>query len=160
MTAVAVVLASELRSTILDGPRRIGNDVFDGNQFGQVISRLGRHGQALIVGGLAARARRKGVDLVPGMAPGLTFDYTSAADYRKLLAKLAGAMQASLQNAVSLFAAPLAQTARALWLVYLGLTLLCILSLRLAGMDWFDAVCHAFSAMSPRSCPSSPVPTR
>jgi large subunit ribosomal protein L10 len=31
-----------------------------------------------------------------------------------LLAKLAGAMQASLQNAVSLFAAPLAQTARVL----------------------------------------------
>ena len=31
-----------------------------------------------------------------------------------LLAKMAGAMQASLQNAVSLFAAPLAQTARVL----------------------------------------------
>lgn len=40
------------------------------------------------------------------------------------------------------------RTARALWLVYLGLTLLCMVSLRLAGMDWFDAVCHAFSAMS------------
>ena len=40
------------------------------------------------------------------------------------------------------------QTARALWLVYLGLTLLCMLSLRLAGMEWFDAVCHSFSAMS------------
>lgn len=37
----------------------------------------------------AARARRKGVDLVPGMAPGLSYDYTSAADYRRLLAKLA-----------------------------------------------------------------------
>jgi trk system potassium uptake protein TrkH len=40
------------------------------------------------------------------------------------------------------------QTARALWLVYVGLTLLCMVSLRLAGMEWFDAVCHAFSALS------------
>ncbi|HET7731308.1 MAG TPA: potassium transporter TrkG, partial [Usitatibacter sp.] len=39
-------------------------------------------------------------------------------------------------------------TARALWLAYLGLTLLCVLSLRVAGMDWFDSLCHAFSAMS------------
>ncbi|HEX8979480.1 MAG TPA: potassium transporter TrkG [Parasulfuritortus sp.] len=42
----------------------------------------------------------------------------------------------------------IAQTAKALWLVYAGITLVCILSLRLAGMSWFDAVCHAFSAMS------------
>ncbi|MGR9012669.1 MAG: TrkH family potassium uptake protein, partial [Gammaproteobacteria bacterium] len=42
----------------------------------------------------------------------------------------------------------IAQTAKALWLVYAGITLLCILSLRLAGMNWFDAICHAFSAMS------------
>ncbi len=42
----------------------------------------------------------------------------------------------------------IAQTAKALWFVYLGLTLACIVSLRLAGMSWFDAVCHAFSAMS------------
>jgi trk system potassium uptake protein TrkH len=40
------------------------------------------------------------------------------------------------------------QTAKALWSVYAGITLLCILSLRLAGMNWFDAVCHAFAAMS------------
>ena len=39
-------------------------------------------------------------------------------------------------------------TARALWLVYLALTLCCMLSLRVAGMSWFDAVCHAFSAMA------------
>jgi trk/ktr system potassium uptake protein len=39
-------------------------------------------------------------------------------------------------------------TARALWLVYLGLTLLCMVSLRVAGMSWFDALCHAFSALS------------
>jgi trk system potassium uptake protein len=39
------------------------------------------------------------------------------------------------------------ETARSLWLVYLGITLVCIVSLKLAGMTWFDAVCHAFSAM-------------
>jgi trk system potassium uptake protein TrkH len=42
----------------------------------------------------------------------------------------------------------IAQTAKALWLVYAGITLVCILSLRIAGMDWFDAICHSFSAMS------------
>ncbi|MDO9423575.1 MAG: potassium transporter TrkG [Methylobacter sp.] len=42
----------------------------------------------------------------------------------------------------------IAQTAKALWLVYAGITLACIIALRLAGMNWFDAVCHAFSAMS------------
>jgi trk system potassium uptake protein TrkH len=42
----------------------------------------------------------------------------------------------------------IAQTAKALWLVYAGITLACIISLRLAGMNWFDAICHAFSAMS------------
>ena len=40
------------------------------------------------------------------------------------------------------------QTAKLLWAVYAGLTLTCLLALRLAGMDWFDAVCHSFSAMS------------
>ena len=39
------------------------------------------------------------------------------------------------------------QTARALWVVYLIITLACIGSLKLAGMGWFDAVCHAFSIM-------------
>lgn len=39
------------------------------------------------------------------------------------------------------------ETARSLWLVYAGITLACIVSLKLAGMDWLDAVCHAFSAM-------------
>lgn len=40
------------------------------------------------------------------------------------------------------------ETARNLWLVYLGITLACLVSLKIAGMSWFDAVCHAFSAMS------------
>ena len=39
------------------------------------------------------------------------------------------------------------QTARALWFVYFIITLACIGSLKLAGMGWFDAVCHAFSVM-------------
>ena len=39
------------------------------------------------------------------------------------------------------------QTARALWVVYVVITVACILSLRVAGMSWFDAVCHAFSIM-------------
>ena len=42
----------------------------------------------------------------------------------------------------------IAQTAKALWLVYAGITLICIISLKFAGMDWFDAICHAFAAMS------------
>jgi trk system potassium uptake protein TrkH len=39
------------------------------------------------------------------------------------------------------------ETAKNLWIVYAGITLACVLSLRLAGMEWLDAVCHAFSAM-------------
>lgn len=39
-------------------------------------------------GALALRSRRRGVDLVPGMAPGLSYDYLAPADYRILLAKL------------------------------------------------------------------------
>ena len=42
----------------------------------------------------------------------------------------------------------LAQTARSLWLIYAGLTFSCVILLRLAGMDWFDAVCNSFSALS------------
>ena len=42
----------------------------------------------------------------------------------------------------------IAQTAKALWLVYAGVTAACMVSLRLAGMSWFDAICHSFSAMS------------
>jgi trk system potassium uptake protein len=39
------------------------------------------------------------------------------------------------------------ETARNLWLVYLGITLACILSLKAVGMNWLDAICHAFAAM-------------
>jgi trk system potassium uptake protein TrkH len=40
------------------------------------------------------------------------------------------------------------QTAKALWLVYAGITAACALCLRVAGMTWFDALCHAFSALA------------
>ncbi len=40
------------------------------------------------------------------------------------------------------------QTAKLLWAVYGGLTAACIVCLKLAGMEWFDAVCHGFSAVS------------
>ena len=40
------------------------------------------------------------------------------------------------------------QTAKALWVVYLLLTTLCVLALHVAGMDWYDAVFHSFSTLS------------
>jgi trk system potassium uptake protein TrkH len=40
------------------------------------------------------------------------------------------------------------QTAKLLWAVYAGLTIACIVCLKSAGMNWFDAVCHGFSALS------------
>ena len=39
------------------------------------------------------------------------------------------------------------ETARNLWLIYFSITVTCILSLKAAGMNWLDAICHAFSAM-------------
>lgn len=39
------------------------------------------------------------------------------------------------------------ETARNLWLVYLGITIACILSLKAVGMSWLDVICHAFAAM-------------
>lgn len=40
------------------------------------------------------------------------------------------------------------ETAKNLWLTYAAITLACLLALKLAGMDWFDALCHAFATMS------------
>ncbi|MGH8297833.1 MAG: TrkH family potassium uptake protein [Steroidobacteraceae bacterium] len=40
------------------------------------------------------------------------------------------------------------ETARSLWLVYALLTLSGVVALRLCGMTWFDAICHAFSAVA------------
>ncbi len=42
----------------------------------------------------------------------------------------------------------IADTAKVLWLVYAALTLACILCLRVAGMNWLDAICHAFAALA------------
>ena len=40
------------------------------------------------------------------------------------------------------------ETARLLWMVYVAYTLLCMIFLKLAGMNWLDAICHAFSTLS------------
>lgn len=42
----------------------------------------------------------------------------------------------------------IAHTARALWMVYVGLTLACALAYWLAGMSVFDAICHAFATIA------------
>ncbi|NBC10242.1 MAG: TrkH family potassium uptake protein, partial [Planctomycetes bacterium] len=42
----------------------------------------------------------------------------------------------------------IAETARALWLIYLGLSAAAVLALRVAGMDWFDSLCHTMSMVS------------
>jgi trk system potassium uptake protein TrkH len=39
------------------------------------------------------------------------------------------------------------ETAKNLWLTYAAITVACIISLKLAGMDWLDAICHAFATM-------------
>ncbi len=39
------------------------------------------------------------------------------------------------------------ETAKNLWLTYAGITAACIVSLKWAGMDWLDAICHAFATM-------------
>jgi len=42
----------------------------------------------------------------------------------------------------------IAQSAKALWGIYIGLTFLCVLSYYGAGMELFDAICHSFSTVS------------
>ncbi|KZE35185.1 potassium transporter Trk [Crenobacter luteus] len=39
-------------------------------------------------------------------------------------------------------------TAKSLWYVYCGMTVACAVALKIAGMDWFDAVCHAFTTIA------------
>jgi len=41
----------------------------------------------------------------------------------------------------------IAETARNLWVVYVTISLICVASLKWAGMNWLDAVCHTFSVM-------------
>jgi trk system potassium uptake protein TrkH len=40
------------------------------------------------------------------------------------------------------------KTAAALWMVYVALTAAETLSLRLAGLPWYDAICHAFTTLA------------
>ena len=40
------------------------------------------------------------------------------------------------------------ETAKALWYIYLGLTIICALAYKLAGMSLFDAVTHSFSTIA------------
>jgi len=40
------------------------------------------------------------------------------------------------------------ETAKALWFTYLAISAVGIIGLRVAGMNWFDAICHGFSAIS------------
>ena len=40
------------------------------------------------------------------------------------------------------------ETAKALWFTYLAITVVGVVALRIAGMSWFDAICHGFSAIA------------
>ena len=40
------------------------------------------------------------------------------------------------------------ETAKALWYVYLAFTVACAASYMIAGMSWFDALCHSFSTVA------------
>lgn len=42
----------------------------------------------------------------------------------------------------------IADTAKQLWYIYLSLTTACTIAYWFAGMNWFDAVCHAFSTIA------------
>jgi trk system potassium uptake protein TrkH len=42
----------------------------------------------------------------------------------------------------------IAETAKALWAIYIGLTVICTLALWAAGMSFFDAITHAFTTIS------------
>lgn len=42
----------------------------------------------------------------------------------------------------------ISETAKALWYIYLGLTISCAVSYKLAGMNWFDAISHSFSTVA------------
>jgi trk system potassium uptake protein len=40
------------------------------------------------------------------------------------------------------------ETAKALWFTYLAITAVGVVALRIAGMSWFDAICHCMSAIA------------
>ena len=39
------------------------------------------------------------------------------------------------------------ETAKFLWIIYVGITLIEMIALRIAGMETFDSICHAFTTM-------------
>jgi len=40
------------------------------------------------------------------------------------------------------------ETVKSIWIIYLGLTVACILTLKFLGVGWFDSVTHAFTALA------------
>lgn len=64
----------------------------------------------------------------------------------------AGGVQLFKAEATGLFSEKLtpriASTARIIMAIYLSLNLLCAIALRLGGLSWFEAVCHAFGTIS------------
>ena len=42
----------------------------------------------------------------------------------------------------------IATTAKILWLIYIGLTIILFFILKALGMPWFDSLCHSFSTMA------------
>ena len=46
-----------------------------------------------------------------------------------------------------MYEAVVKETAKILWMVYIGFTFLQFLLLGFAGMSWFDSICHAFTTM-------------
>jgi trk system potassium uptake protein TrkH len=40
------------------------------------------------------------------------------------------------------------ETARVLWMIYVGMTIVEIFAYRFAGMEWFDATCHSFTTLA------------
>ena len=62
-------------------------------------------------------------------------------DMNLFSAESVGPMRAKLHPRISV-------TARWILTIYLALTVICSVSLRIAGMDWFDAVCHAMSTIA------------
>ncbi|MFP4154111.1 MAG: TrkH family potassium uptake protein [Halothiobacillaceae bacterium] len=46
------------------------------------------------------------------------------------------------------FTARISETAKALWYIYLGLTVLAMFAYKVLGMTWFDAIGHAFSTVA------------
>jgi trk system potassium uptake protein TrkH len=62
-------------------------------------------------------------------------------DINLFSAESVGPIRAKLHPRISV-------TARWILIIYVALTIFCSVALRIAGMDWFDAVCHAMSTIA------------